>query len=191
MKKLAVLIIAIALNACQTPATTGEVVETQAVSAKPLAWGKDHADWDKWLTEAVNKSALQDTVKTGCKTLKPKPCLIQAISIMAVYESSLKPKTNFTEDFEDSTGAAVISRGLMQISQESANLKPYSCGITKAKQLNDPKTNLECAVKIAVKWLNQDKVFFGEPKMGLGRYWSVGRSVSKSNPAILEYLGKL
>ena len=164
------------------------VVKQPTLAPMNLAWGSTHADWDKYLYDAVNASALKSDVKMPCKKLASKDCLIQTISIMAKYESSFNPQEKYTEGFSDAQGNKVISRGLLQISIESANQKAYGCNITKAEQLHDPKTNLECAVKIAVKWINQDGVFFGSDKLGLGRYWSVGRKSSGSNLKILNYL---
>lgn len=169
----------------QTPTPVPPV---QQLAPLNLAWGLSHPEWDKYLSDAVNSSGLKSDVKKPCKKLNAKDCLIQTISIMAKYESSFKPETSYTEGFNDAKGAKVISRGLLQLSQESSNQKAYGCNITDAKQLHDPKTNLECSVKIAVKWINQDGIFFGGDKLGLGRYWSVGRAKSGSNPKILKYL---
>lgn len=167
---------------------TKPVVEAQQKPAILLAWGLSHPDWDKYLSDAVNSSSLKPDVKLPCKKLNAKDCLIQTISIMAKYESSFNPAEKYTESFADASGVKVVSRGLLQVSQESANQKAYDCKITDPKQLHDPKINLECAVKIAVKWINQDGVFFGGDKLGLGRYWSVGRKSSGSNAKILKYL---
>lgn len=174
------------LIGCNTIVTPPTV--KQSGSVLKLAWGDKHPDWGKWLTDAVNSSQLSDTVKKPCANYSAKECLILTIAKMAQYESSFKPSESYTESFTDSKGAAVISRGLLQISQESANQKAYACNIKKADELHDPKINLECAVKIAVYWINKDGVFFGGEKLGLGRYWSVGRVSSKSNAKILEYL---
>ena len=174
-------------SSCATQ-TTKPVDEVQHKPAMVLAWGSTHSAWDKALTDAVNASSLKPDVKKPCKVLSAKDCLIQTISIMAKYESSFNPAEKYTESFADASGVKVVSRGLLQLSQESANQKAYGCKITDPKQLHDPKINLECSVKIAVKWINQDGVFFGGDKLGLGRYWSVGRKSSGSNAKILKYL---
>lgn len=191
MKPLLLILFIVSICA-MTPSkkpTTPIVEPPKQEQALKLAWG-DMPVWTKALTDAVNASDLKE-VKSPCKTLKAKDCLIQTISIMAKFESGFKPETSYKEGFNDSKGKAVISRGLLQISQESANQSAYACGIKKAEDLHDPKVNLECAVKIAVYWINKDQVFFGGEKLGLGRYWSVGRKSSKSNAKILSYLSNL
>lgn len=103
-----------------------------------------------------------------------KQMFITLIASMAKRESNWKPETNYTESFKDSSGTKVVSRGLTQISKESANSSSYKCGISNATELNDPKTNIDCTVKILNKWVVQDK-YFGTDKLGGGRYWSVMR----------------
>jgi len=153
-----------------------------------LAWGPWHSDWDKWLTDAVNASAIKPDLVKPCKNLSSKDCLIQALSIMAKYESGFKPAESYAEGFNDAKGDKVISRGLLQISIESANQSQYSCGIKTASELHDPKINIICAVKIAVYQINRDGTFFGGDKLGLGRYWSVARKSSSSYYKIQKYL---
>ena len=110
---------------------------------------------------------------------------------MAKYESSFKPETQFKESFNDSKGKPVISRGLLQLSIESANQKAYGCNIKKAEEMHNPKTNLECAVKIVVFQANKSGTLMGEPKLGCSSYWSVCRKSSGSNAKIISYLQNL
>lgn len=161
--------------------------QVQQVSLK-LAWGSNYPDWDKTLINAVALAGLKQTVSMPCKKATPDQCLILALAKMAQFESSFKPETSYKESFKDSKGKNVISRGLLQLSIESANQSPYQCNIKKEQDLHDPKINLECAVKIAVRWINKDGEFFGGDKNGLGRYWSVGRKSSGSNKKIIAYL---
>lgn len=153
----------------------------------PLAWGAK-TEWDKYLSDAVNAKQWPISIQKPCKKLVVKDCVMQLISIMAKYESNFKPETNYTEGFNDSKGKPVISRGLLQISQESAN--GYNCNIVKPEQLNDPKTNLFCAVQIIHRWAIRDNTLMGEPKKGCARYFSVCRASSKSNAKILSYLSQ-
>lgn len=125
------------------------------------------------------------------------------ISSMARYESAFNPKSDTYEcrktcvyekcrkvegrgycmlggDVLD--GGLVISRGLLQISLQSA--KGYGCKVTKPTELNDPKTNLVCAVTILNKWVAKDKKI-GTEKLGGARYWSVLRESSDSRPKII------
>lgn len=110
---------------------------------------------------------------------------VTLISAMAKRESSFKPETSYKEGFNDSKGNPVISRGLLQISKESANQRAYGCGIDKESELHDPKTNLTCGVKILSKWIPQDNLI-GSQKLGGGRYWSVLRDTSSSQAYIRQ-----
>lgn len=197
MKKLLAFIL---LAGCTVQLPQQTTLTTEALKTKALAWGDKYPEWDKALTDAVNSSTLSADVKHPCKSLSAKECLIQTISIMAKYESGFKPQEQYKEAFKDAKGNYVVSRGLLQISIESANQKAYACNIKDAKELHDPKINLECAVKIAVYWINKDAVFFGDRTdsdknkkiyLGLGRYNSVARSSSKSSEKIKEYLRSL
>lgn len=151
----------------------------------PLAWGSGHSDWDGYLIDALSKIPIV-SVDMPCKKISVKACTAQLISIMAKYESSFKPETSYAEG---GNLKGVISRGLLQISKDSAN--GYGCGITDAKHLHDPKTNLECAVKILARWAAKDGTLMGEPKLGCARYWSVCRKSSGSNAKILKYMQQL
>lgn len=92
---------------------------------------------------------------------------------LAKFESNYRDTEKYTEDFSDAKGKPVISRGQLQISQESAN--SYGCGITNPEMLHDPEVNLRCGVRIASKWVVKDGVIQGGgPKAwkGFARYWS-------------------
>lgn len=103
------------------------------------------------------------------------------MSALMRYESNYDPTKTYEENFTDSTGAKVISRGLLQLSIESAN--GYRCGIQDAKELYDPKTNLQCSVRIMNKWIGQDQVIAATNSAkkwrGLARYWSPFRRASQ------------
>lgn len=102
------------------------------------------------------------------------------ISALARFESSFKPDVTYTEAFPDAQGRKVISRGLLQLSQESAN--GYKCGITDAKQLHDPRTNLSCGVRILSRWVERDGVIQGGGTggwKGAARYWSPFRKADR------------
>ena len=95
------------------------------------------------------------------------------MSTLAKYESNYDPTVKFTEPFADSTGQPVVSRGLLQISRESAN--GYGCGIGNAEELHDPQTNLSCAVRILNKLVVRDGVIaakVGTKWQGASAYWS-------------------
>lgn len=105
------------------------------------------------------------------------------LSIVARPESDFKPDATYTESFKDSDGSPVVSRGLLQISIESANQKRYSCSVRRAEDLHDPRVNLACGVKILDAWVRLDNViatYYGERPVGGGRYWSTLRE--KNHP---------
>lgn len=193
---------------------SGTIVQQEGLK---LAWGSNYPEWDKALIDAVNSSDLKDTVKKPCKKLSSKQCLVHALASMAKPESDFDPKSFmyecnkkknvYGEDvFLDKTrgwcmkGSAkyengyVVSRGLLQISIGSA--KSYGCPIENPMDLHDPSINLECAERIAVKWINQDGVFYGydpikKKHLGLARYWHAMRDSSSSQNKIISDLEKL
>ena len=114
------------------------------------------------------------------------------ISKLAYFESSYNPETSYTERFSDNEGNSVISRGLLQLSIESANGN-YACGLTNATQLHDPKTNLECGVRIFNKLVIQNGVInthLNGSWQGLSRYWSPFRDSIK-NQTLMDYTNTL
>jgi len=95
---------------------------------------------------------------------------------MAYYESGWKTFTQYKESFKDQKGEYIISRGLLQLSIESA--KGYGCPLPVAEYLHDPKLNLECGVRILNRWVSRDKRIagkVGDQWLGGARYWSVLR----------------
>lgn len=96
------------------------------------------------------------------------------LSSLAKFESDYDPKCSYTEKFADVHGNFVVSRGLLQISIESANGN-YGAGLTNAQQLHDPETNIRVGVRIARKLILQDGVISGGSDgawKGMARYWS-------------------
>ena len=166
-----------------------------------LAWGDKHPDWTEHLLEEIAKSKMLDVIPSDAKGFCPSyakltksqraEVLAQLISIMAKRESNFKPETKFTEAFNDAKGRKVISRGLLQISIESAN--SYGCGFKNAEELHDPKKNLSCGVKIIERWVQRDGQAMGTKgkNLGCGRYWSVCRASSRSYPVVRGYVSAL
>lgn len=99
------------------------------------------------------------------------------LSAMAKFESNFDTQTAFTETLRDSQGNPVVSRGLLQISVESANQERYGCGTLMASDLHNPVVNLSCGARILSKWVRDDGVIsHSETRVaGGGRYWSVLR----------------
>lgn len=101
-------------------------------------------------------------------------------SALAKYESSYNTNATYTEKFADQHGNRVVSRGLLQISVESANGSRYRCGVDE-KTLHVGSVNLACGVKIAGYWLPLDGVVAGykDTWLGMSRYWSPFRDAAK------------
>jgi len=115
------------------------------------------------------------------------------LSIMAGLESNFNPGATYEEDIYDSAGAKVVSRGLLQISQESANSKAYACGIVQAQDLHEPSVNLRCGAKIMAHWVSHDGriAAHSEPPRGGARYWSILRGWRDHLPKIAEFTSAL
>jgi len=116
------------------------------------------------------------------------------LSAMARPESNFKPETTYREpDITDAAGLNVTSRGLLQISLESANQRAYSCGIKRAEDLHDPETNLTCGAKIMSYWVRRDGTIAAQapPAVGAARYWSVLRAWRNHLPEISGFTKSL
>lgn len=101
---------------------------------------------------------------------------VYMLSAMSELESGQDPTQSYTEAFNDANGNRVVSRGLLQISIESAN--SYGCGFTAASQLHDPQRNLACGLRILNRWIGSDGVVSGKSGTawrGGARYWAVLR----------------
>lgn len=105
----------------------------------------------------------------------------ELLAALCKFESNYNPKAQFKESFNDKQGRPVISRGLLQVSIESAN--GYGAAIKNAEALHDPGTNLMASVLIMRKWIVQDGVITGtsgaNPWLGMARYWSPFRNAEK------------
>lgn len=170
------------------------LLSTGAVAQDYAAWAKKNPDgsWTAATEAAVLKSRLTSTIPTDIQNFcsaypakveeDRKVFWVGLLSILASPESNFKPGTKYTENFRDAQGNKVVSRGLLQISIESANQKKYACGIKNAEDLHDPATNLACGVKILDAWVKADNVIAtygsGAPRGG-GRYWSTLREKNK------------
>lgn len=153
-----------------------------------LPWG--HPEWTAHLLSELNASTLPDRMPSDLIKLCPKydklsrperrDVWAHLIVAMAKRESGWKPETKYVENFKGSDGKYIVSRGLLQLSQSSAN--GYGCEISPAEELHDPLVNLSCAVRIIDRWVGRDGVAMGSPgkNTGCGRYWSVCRASSGS-----------
>lgn len=147
-------------------------------------------EWNYYLEDSLHVFGSGEGIKTPCKKLPFKKCAAQLLSIVAKRESNFKPETSFNE-----TGhlQGVVSRGLFQISKDSANQSAYGCGISNAKDLYNPHINIKCAVKILAYQANKTGTLIDGEKGGCGSYWSVCRSKngkSESYKVIMKYMEK-
>lgn len=150
-----------------------EVPATQSIT---LLWGSGHPEWDKALFSEIAKHDWSG-IKMPCSRVSKEECAARLISAIAKRESNFKPETKYNE-----TGhlAGVVSRGLLQISKDSANQKAYGCGITDANQLHYPATNLICGVKILHYQAKKSGVLIDGTKNGAGAYFSTCRDKAGS-----------
>jgi hypothetical protein len=182
------------------------ILSVNAAAQDYAAWAKKNSDgtWTAATEAAVASSQLTTAVPTDIQKFCPayltrsaddrKIFWVGLLSIVARPESNFKPETKYTENFADAQGNKVVSRGLLQISIESANQKKYSCGIKKAEDLHDPAINLECGVKILDAWIKTDNVIatYGTgAAQGGGKYWSTLREKNKHLPELTKFTKSL
>lgn len=192
MKKFLLILFLSACTVQQNPPATTPPAPIEEAPAKPTPIVLYKAGWNNiewsWMVAKALDELGQDLMKSKPADLASycpaagdrKQCFIGILSSLAKYESGYKPASSYQESFKDSKGNYVISRGLLQISQESAN--GYGCGITKAEQLHDPETNLRCGVRIMNRWIVRDGAVAGGKTSawkGMARYWSPFRDAAK------------
>lgn len=159
-----------------------------------------------WPTPELQTAALNAVKKYGAELLKAKPIdakeygvtvptaefYAELLGALCKFESNYKPEETYEENFKDGKGKPVISRGLLQISIESAN--GYGAKLKSAEQLHDIDTNLKCGVLIMSKWISKDGRISGKSSstgswLGMARYWSPFRKsdrVEKMRAAMRE-----
>ena len=153
----------------------------------PIKAAWPHPEWTEMLVKSLEDygSGLLAGYYPGTCGDK-KEFWVALLVELARFESNWKTETKFTETFNDSKGKPVVSRGLFQLSIESAN--GYGCKLKKPEELHDPATNIRCAVIIANKWVTSDMVIHGKSGnrwVGLSRYWSPLRDAEKTK-AIMD-----
>lgn len=102
---------------------------------------------------------------------------VHLISAMAEKESDFDEDQKYKEKFNDSSNTNVVSRGLLQLSKEAANL--YGCQIEVGSELETGARNLRCGVRILNRWIERDGVIKGGEKgawRGAARYWAIFRT---------------
>jgi hypothetical protein len=191
----ATLAASLLLAGCATTTSTSTTGGSVAAPpSAPMAWDVrvEGRQWTAVTQAAIDRLAPQildilpadiDAFCPGYRTAGPagrRLFYTALLSELARYESNFEPSTRMQESFSDSRGQRVISRGLLQLSQESAN--GYGCAITVPDQLYDPTTNIECAVRILGRWVERDQLiagFSGGAWRGASRYWSPLRDRNK------------
>ena len=160
-------------------------------------WHDKHQDsfqWSVWAYEAISEfeNTLLVNIPTDIKSFclnypnldveKRKIFWISLLAAITRFESFFDPKVEYKENFKDRHGEYIISRGLLQLSIESA--LGYRCELDEAEQLHDPKINLSCATKIINRWIERDGVISAKPNKswrGAARYWSTLRRQKSLN----------
>ena len=177
-----------------------------ACSADYAAWRKVNTDgsWTLAAEAAVAATSLPNLTPKDIADFCPnyssadaaerKRFWVGLLSAMARPESNFKSETKYFEpSITDAAGKNVTSRGLLQISLESANQKAYSCGINNALDLHDPAVNLACAAKIMTYWVKKERQIAAQakPVVGAARYWSVLRAWRNHLPEITGFTKSL
>lgn len=164
-------------------------------------WDNQHRDtpiWNEYTYAAIEDHGqmLTTTVPEdienfcpkyrGLDTIDQKMFWISLVAAMSRFESGFNPDISYKENFTDQNGNFVISRGLLQLSIESA--RGYSCDLTQAEDLHNPEVNLSCTIRILDRWIGRDKYISNKVSgswRGGARYWSVLRT-----PSILASIQK-
>jgi uncharacterized protein YraI len=160
-------------------------------------WDGKHADasrWSQYTADAIAQygSAMRTKRPSDVASFCPNYANLDEkgrtqfwvglVAAIARYESNYNPNTRYQENFKDSSGTAVVSRGLLQLSAESA--RNYGCSVSSGAALHDAKVNLTCGVRIINHWLAQDGVISAQTSdwRGAARYWAVLRKSSTLGP---------
>ena len=191
MKGIALVLALVLISSCQ-------IKRDRQIQDDYAAWSAVNTDrtWTRAAETAVSATTLTDQVPKDIQKFCPEYSALDTkfrtmfwaglLSAMAKYESNFKPETAYTEKFRDHAGNNVVSRGLLQISIESANQKQYSCLISNSEDLHDPAINLSCGARILSRWIEADGVvaYSNGGNRGGARYWSVLRPALDILPKI-------
>lgn len=201
------IIVSLTSAGCSTKKIPNDFITTLNLPVSPT--DKKTAPLTRWASQpegkAWTKHAEQAVDKYGQSLLSVQPAdgelfcksyanlsqdnrrnfWVHMVSALAKYESSYNPKVTFDETTVDpnmitSQGKPIISRGLLQISKESAN--GYGCRISDPEELHEPEKNISCAVRILNRWVGRDKLISGREDgkwKGAARYFSPFRNETK------------
>ena len=101
---------------------------------------------------------------------------VELVAAMSALESGHDPARTHRERFTDRNGRPVVSRGLLQLSIESA--RGYGCELESSELLHLPEHNLRCGVRILAALVERDGRIAGRRDgawQGGARYWAVLR----------------
>ena len=174
------LLLAFGLSGCQIDRPRIEVRNYAAWS------GQDSGlIWTELAEAVVEETALAQSVPSDIEHFCPRYAdlnqsarvrfWVGLLSAMVEHESDFDPATQFTESLiQDSQGRDVVSRGLLQLSVESARQDRYGCTIERELDLHEPAVNLTCGARILDAWVSRDDAIAGTANKRLGgaRYWS-------------------
>lgn len=156
----------------------------------------DGAAWTQFARDAIdaNGSGLITAGPRDMTTFCPNYAALSAddrrtfwvdfLSALARSESKNDPSKSRWHFYNADARRPVVSRGLFQISIESANRKIYQCDVAHAHDLAQPQQNIDCAVRILTHWVASDGAIAEHTSSGwngAARYWGSLRSTEKRN----------
>ena len=100
------------------------------------------------------------------------------LGTMAIYESNIRHDVKYDEGQTSTRLAGVTSRGLVQMSYNSAKQKRYvanGCRLESPQQLHIPHVNLRCALAALKTLVKADGCLACDENKGGARYWSTLR----------------
>lgn len=156
--------------------------EEKPVTIREYKFNWNNSDLDKILVEEMIEHDFDKIIPSDSVAFNFKADLLESwgniFVAMAFKESSWKADAKYTERFKDRNGEFIVSTGLFQLSQESG--LGYKCDFKTLSKLTDPRTNIDCAMKIMKRWVINDgyitkNVGGSKPWRGGARYWSVLR----------------
>jgi hypothetical protein len=142
----------------------------------------DGPQWTRWLDEELrdHDEKLIDFIPADAAEFCPKwasldrrgreQVWITLISAIAKYESSFDADASFDEP----PPLSERSIGLLQLSLSDS--RDFHCGFTTEAEIEDPRNNLDCGVRILAQLVLGDQVIGGgrsDDRLGAAAYWSV------------------
>ncbi len=175
-------------------------------SANYAAWSRIDGDgvWTYLAEASVQNTSLADLLPDDIDQFCPAYAVLRQpsrirfwvalLSAMVKHESNFDPGTTYTESsIRDSSGQPVVSRGLLQLSYESARQARYGCEVESEQDLHDPAVNLACGARILATWVDNDGLVASsdQGRLGGARYWSTLWSSRDSLPQIRRFTQNL